>query len=61
MTKFKIYCFTIERLNLLNKLPPNILPFGLGRNKFPVNWYNEKNGKNIMHLNFLYFLQETNG
>lgn len=51
MTKFKIYCFTIERLNLLNKLPPNILPFGLGRNKFPVNWYNEKNGKNIMHLN----------
>ena len=50
----KIFCFSIKKLKLLNKLPSYIVPFGLGDNDYPNNWLNEKTGENILHLNKFY-------
>ena len=50
----KIFCTSIYPYNLLDKLPSYIQPIGLGNNKFPSNWYNEKNGDNIKYLNRYY-------
>lgn len=50
----KIFCTSISPYNLLDKLPRYIQPLGLGDNEFPSNWYNEKNGDNIKHLNRYY-------
>ncbi|MDB9760730.1 DUF4422 domain-containing protein [Pelagibacteraceae bacterium] len=58
MKKIEIYCMTIKNLNLLNKLPKNIIPLGLGEEIYPNNWLNEKEGENISHLN-KYFGEAT--
>ena len=36
---------TIKHYHLIDKLPKNIIPFGLGKNNFPQNWLNEKQGE----------------
>ena len=54
----KIYCTTIKNLNLLNKLPNYIIPFGLGDNNYPSNWLSEINGDSIFTLN-KYFGEAT--
>ena len=58
MKKINIFCCTIENFDLLNKLPKNIIPLGLGKKDFPSNWLNDKNGKNISNLN-KYFGEAT--
>ena len=45
---------SIKYFDVLDKLPSNITPFGLGTNNFPPNWLSEKEGKNISHLNKFY-------
>ena len=52
--KLKIFCLTVKNLEVLNKLPSYITPFGLGDNKYPENWLNEKTGENIRNLNSFY-------
>ena len=52
--KTNIYCFTIKHYAVLNRLPNNFIPFGLGSEDFPSHWLTEKEGKNIMHLNNFY-------
>lgn len=47
----KIFCMSINHYDVLEKLPANIVPFGLGDNLFPGNWMNEKKGDNISDLN----------
>ncbi len=42
---------SIKHYDVLEKLPSNIIPFGLGNYNFPDNWLNEKKGENISHLN----------
>ena len=49
--KLKIFCTSIKYFDVLNKLPSNIIPFGLGNSTFPANWMNEKKGENISELN----------
>jgi hypothetical protein len=49
--RLKIFCMSIKHYDVLEKLPSNIIPFGLGRNDFPAHWLNEKKGENISHLN----------
>lgn len=49
--KVNIYCMTIKHYRLIDKLPKNIIPFGLGKNNFPSNWLNEKEGDSIIDLN----------
>ena len=58
MGRLKIYCFTSNYFFLLDKLPSNIFPVGLGSVKYPENWLDEKNGKNIYDLN-KYFAEMT--
>lgn len=54
MNKFHIYCFASEYNSLLDKLPKNIIPLGLGNKNFPGHWLQEKNGENIIELNKYY-------
>lgn len=54
MNNIKIYCTSIKYFKLLDKLPKYISPLGLGKNKFPSNWLDEKNGENISELNHFY-------
>jgi len=42
---------SIKHFNVLDKLPSNITPFGLGNYHFPDNWMSEKKGENISELN----------
>ena len=49
--KLKIFCTSINHYDVLEKLPSNIIPFGLGNNEFPTHWLDEKKGENISHLN----------
>ena len=52
--KLTIYCFTLKYFKLLDSLPDHIVPLGLGSEKFPNNWLDEKNGENISKLNNYY-------
>lgn len=52
--KLRIFCTSLKPYSLLNKLPNYIEPLGLGEQKFPKNWYDEKKGKNISNLNQYY-------
>ena len=47
----KIFCMSIKYFDVLEKLPSNIVPFGLGNNDFPKSWLNDKKGDNISELN----------
>lgn len=58
MRKINIYCFTVENYKVLNKLPKNIIPFGLGKNIFPNHWLNELKKDNIHQFN-KYFGEAT--
>ena len=52
--KIIIYCFALKYFRLLDRLPKHIIPLGLGSKKFPQNWLDEKEGKNISNLNKYY-------
>lgn len=52
--KLKIFCCTIKYYKILDKLPKNIIPLGLGNSDFPSNWLSEKQGINIGELNKFY-------
>tara|TARA_B100000795_G_C22799321_1_gene440980 strand:+ start:2632 stop:3447 length:816 start_codon:yes stop_codon:yes gene_type:complete len=54
MPDLKIFCTSIKYFKILDKLPNYIQPLGLGKESFPSNWLDEKNGKNIFHLNNYY-------
>ncbi len=54
MVNLKIFCTSISYYKILDKMPSYIIPIGLGDNEFPSNWYNEKKGENISHLNKFY-------
>ena len=47
MQKLEIYCTTIKYYKILEKLPPYIIPLGLGEESYPKDWLTEKNGENI--------------
>tara|TARA_B100000242_G_scaffold292481_1_gene267975 strand:+ start:68 stop:880 length:813 start_codon:yes stop_codon:yes gene_type:complete len=49
--KIKIFCTSIKYLKVIDKLPKYINPIGLGINKFPDHWLDEKKGTNISNLN----------
>ena len=49
--KVKIFCTSIKYLKVIDKLPNYIQPIGLGINKFPDHWLDEKKGTNISYLN----------
>ena len=52
--KVKIFCTSIKYLKVIDKLPDYINPVGLGENKFPKHWLDEKRGTNISELNKYY-------
>jgi hypothetical protein len=54
MTSLKIYCMAINYLNVLDKMPNHIKPFGLGNQIYPSHWMTEKEGENISQLNKFY-------
>ena len=54
MSNLKIFCTSINYYKILDKMPDYIQPIGLGENKFPLHWLNEKKGKNISKLNKFY-------
>lgn len=54
----QIYCASIKYYSLLDKLPKNIIPLGLGNNFFPNHWLNDSRGENISKLN-KYFGEAT--
>ena len=54
MKKLKIFCTSLEYLKILDKLPGYVSKIGLGANSFPSNWFDEKKGINISHLNKYY-------
>lgn len=54
----KIFCTAIKYYRIIDKLPKNILPLGLGKADFPSHWLTEKKGDNINHLN-KYFGEAT--
>ena len=54
MSDLKIFCTSIKYFKILDKLPSYIQPLGLGKESFPHNWLDEKNGENISHLNNYY-------
>ena len=49
--KIKIFCASTIYRKILDKMPKNIVPFGVGNGFFPDHWLSEKNGKNIIQLN----------
>lgn len=54
MTNIKIFCTSVKYYKIIDKLPNYIIPLGLGDKIFPPNWIDEKEGKNISHLNPYY-------
>ncbi len=54
MNKTKIFCTSVKYFSIIDKLPNYIIPLGLGEEKFPSNWMDEKSGKNISYLNSNY-------
>ena len=52
--KIKIFCASTIYRKILDKMPENILPLGVGKNKFPSHWINENSGNNIANLNKYY-------
>ena len=54
MKQLKIFCTSVNYYNVIDHLPNNILPLGLGAKSFPINWYDEKVGENISKLNLFY-------
>ena len=54
MNNLKIFCTSLKYLKILDKLPKYIYKIGLGEKKFPDNWFDEKKGENISHLNKYY-------
>ena len=52
--KIKIYCTSVIYRKLLDKLPKNIIPLGVGKGVFPGHWLSENRGANISHLNQYY-------
>ena len=54
MKKLNVFCTSIKYFKILDKLPSYITKIGLGESNFPKNWYIEKKGKNISHLNKYY-------
>ena len=54
MNKIKIYCTSLKYYRVIDKLPPYIIPLGLGNNYFPNYWKIEKKGKNILSFNKYY-------
>ena len=54
MRQLEIYCTTIKYYKILEKLPPYIIPFGLGDETYPESWLTEKKGENIASLNKYY-------
>ncbi len=54
----KIFCTAIKYYRIIDKLPKNILPLGLGKADYPSHWLTEKKGDNINHLN-KYFGEAT--
>ena len=49
--KLKIFCCSIKYYKIIDKLPKNIIPLGLGDNKFPSHWLTDNFGNNISKLN----------
>ena len=49
--KLKIFCCSIKYYKIIDKLPKNIIPIGLGNNNFPSHWLAEKFEENICELN----------
>ena len=45
MSKLDIYCLTSKEFEFFKRLPSNIIPLGLGKNKFSKNIINENNGE----------------
>ena len=41
---------SIKHYDVLEKLPSNIIPFGLGNYNFPDNWLNEKKHHTVINL-----------
>ena len=58
MEKLDIYCFTTKNYKLLDYLPKNIIPVGLGNNDFSKNYLVETSGQNISKFN-KYFAELT--
>lgn len=54
MNNLKIFCTSINYYKILDKMPDYLHPIGLGENKFPSHWSNEKDGKNISEVNKFY-------
>ena len=54
MKQFKIFCTSLNYYKIIDTLPNNIIPLGLGEKSFPPHWHHEKQGKNISHLNTHY-------
>lgn len=52
--KLNIFCASTIYRKILDTLPENIIPLGLGDNKFPKHWLHENTGENISHLNKFY-------
>ena len=48
----KIYCITHKPIDGIKSL--NLIPFGVGKTKFPSNYVIENNGDNIAHKNYNY-------
>lgn len=52
--KLKIFSFSHKPVDYLDKLSLNIIPVGVGKNKFPSNWLNTNVGENINYKHFAY-------
>jgi len=50
----KIFSFAHKPVDYLDNLNPNIVPVGVGKNKFPSNWIDTNVGENINHKHFAY-------
>ena len=54
----KIFCGSIKYYKIIDRLPKNIFPLGLGDADFPAHWLTEKKGNNIRSFN-KYFGEAT--
>ena len=52
--KIKIYCASVIYRKILDKLPHNIVPLGVGKKQFPKHWLTENTASNISDLNKYY-------
>ena len=50
----KIFSFAHKSVDYLDKLSQNVVPVGVGKNKFPNNWLDTNVGENINHKHFAY-------